>query len=189
MWWFDMGGGWYDDPRMLSELKTDEQHRARESWTWTDAVWHKSPLSWMTMLAAICLHATLTAIRHSSGSFMKLGHMGAPFDIVHVSDLDRLPDYRLYVFPNLIAPREADHERVARKLARGGSVLWIGPAGLYRQGRVAPEEMENLTGFSLRFVESASAWRIIPRIPPSHGAGPTHALCLRWYSPHRASRR
>lgn len=161
MWWFDMGGGWYDDPRMLAELEK------------MNLIAHENTDVDGRSVAQIAF-----VVDDNSGAYLstrnpysfpalilqlqELGHVGAPFDIVHISDLDRLPDYQLYIFPNLIAPREADRQRVKQKLAHGGSVLWMGPAGLYRQGRMAPEAMKELTGFSLRLVDSDSRWQIVP---------------------------
>ncbi len=161
MWWFDMGGGWYDDPRMLSELEqmnriafenleVDGRSVAQIAFVVDD---HSS--AYLSTSNPFSFPALILQLQ-------ELGHVGAPFDVVHISDLDRSPDYRLYVFPNLIAPREADRQRVAQKLARGGSVLWIGPAGLYREGCMVPEAMEELTGFSLHLVDSPARWKIVP---------------------------
>ncbi|MEO2046512.1 MAG: hypothetical protein ABGX16_08050, partial [Pirellulales bacterium] len=161
MWWFDMGGGWYDDPRMLSELKLLNRI--------SHANMNVDGRSVAQIAFVVDDHAAAylsTSNPYSYSALVKqinlLGHIGAPVEIVHVSDLDQLPDYRLYIFPNLIAPREVDRQRVAHKLARGGSVLWIGPAGLYREGRMADENMENQTGFSLHFAESPATWKITP---------------------------
>ena len=161
MWWFDMGGGWYDDPRLLAEIgkmnriafenrDADGHSVAEIAFVVDDStgafLTHSNPFSWQALVAQ--LH--------------ELGHVGAPIAIVHVSDLDRLPSYRLYVFANLLAPREEDRLRVARKLEAGGSALWIGPAGLYRNGKLDPAGMKSLTGFPVRLVNSPAAWRVVP---------------------------
>ena len=161
MWWFDMGGGWYDDPRLLAEFEK-MNHIAHTN---IDVAGKSvAQIAFVVDDNTAAYLSTSNPFSYSAlvRQLQELGHIGAPFDTVHVADLDQLPDYRLYIFPNLLAPREADRQRIKQKLARGGSVLWIGPAGLYRNGQMADENMQDLTGFSLHFAKSAATWKITP---------------------------
>ncbi|MCP4644586.1 MAG: hypothetical protein GY851_29350 [bacterium] len=162
MWWFDMGGGWYDDPRMLAEIGA------------MNRIAHENTDAAGDSVAEIAF-----VIDCKTGAFLKpgnpyswpalilqlpeLGRVGAPFAIVDLADLADLPPYKLYILPNCFAPTQAERDAIARCLARdGASALWIGPAGAYRDGRLDESGMKALTGWPLALQDTPLPWRVIP---------------------------
>jgi hypothetical protein len=93
----------------------------------------------------------------------RLGRAGAPFSMVHLADLPLLPAYKLYVFANCLAPNAEERAAIARIRAEGrASIIWIGPAGLYRNGQLDAKGMADLTGLPLELVPREGSMRIKP---------------------------
>ena len=162
MWWFDMGGGWYDDPRMLEAigqmnriahdcLDVDGQSVAEIAFVVDPDcgayLRPNNPFSWPSLIL----------------QQPKLGRVGAPVAVVSLDDLDSLPKYKVYIFPNCLAPTGAERQLIAQLLeTTGAAAVWVGPAGVYRNGAVDQEAMEELTGLPLTLVETPVPWRIQP---------------------------
>jgi glycosyl hydrolase family 42 (putative beta-galactosidase) len=158
MWWFDMGGGWYDDPRMppaFTEMRTIAEACMDADYGSVAEIAYvvdgkssaylstKNPLGWHGIVQQL----------------PALGHIGAPFATIHLADLDRAPEYKLYIFPNCIAPSEEERKLIADRIgARGGHALWIGPAGAYRNGALDPEGPARLTGLPLEVQAATLEW-------------------------------
>jgi hypothetical protein len=162
MWWFDMGGGWYDDPRMLAEIgKMDRIAKACMEADGTSVA-----------EVAFVVDDTSSAYLRPSNPFSwpalilqlpDIGRFGAPFDVVHLADLDALPDYKVYVFANCLAPTTEECESIQEKIRQTGAVaLWIGPAGISTDGVFDPAAMTALTGIPLELAETDAAWRVVP---------------------------
>jgi len=99
-----------------------------------------------------------------------LGHMGAPFAVVHVDDLPALPQYKLYVFLNCFCVSEDRLKRtcqVAR--AAGVTALWFYAPGLVGES-LSVERMERLTG--LRLALDVRAGPLVVRAAAETGKGP-----------------
>ncbi len=162
MWWFDMGGGWYDDARMLEAigqmnriaydcLDVDGRPAAEIAFVVDPdcGVYLRpgNPFSWPSLILQQPM----------------LGRIGAPVAVVSLDDLTSLPEYKVYIFPNCLAPTDEERQSIAQLLeATGAAVVWVGPAGLYRNGTVDHAAMEELTGVPLTLVETPVSWRIQP---------------------------
>ncbi len=129
-WWFDMWGGWYDDPRMREVFR-----RTRR--LMDEAVRTQPP----AMPVQVCV-AMDEELCFSDASFgaqtgavlavrSALARAGAPYDLYLQGDLDRVMPgaYRVLwlVGPATLDPALA--ERIERWRARGITVVWNPPAG------------------------------------------------------------
>jgi hypothetical protein len=134
-----------------------------------------------------------------------LGRIGAPVDLLHRFDLtaEDLRTYRLLLFPNayLMTPYEVDalHEMLR---GSGATAVWYYAPGLLRPDRLAPEQMEHLTGFRFQTLDDPGPLMIAVEgdgPPPSFGVmspeyyHPRFAVLEddstevlgRWTTPHR----
>jgi len=80
---------------------------------------------------------------------MQMGHVGAPFSMIHVDDLASLPRHKLYVFLNLFYVSE-ERLRMVREVTQrpGASALYFYAPGLVGED-LSAERMERLTGIRL----------------------------------------
>ncbi|MBM3501384.1 MAG: hypothetical protein FJX74_22245, partial [Armatimonadetes bacterium] len=159
-WWFDMGGGWYDDERILRDI---EQMRSIADQT---VAWDRAPVS---QIAFIVDPQSLAYLRSHNGvtdgfllhQLPQLGRCGAPFGYYTVDDLADLPPQRLYIFANAWAPTDEQRSLIERVVKRNGATaLWLYAPGLVREGRLDEASMLDLTGIRLRFSEEAAPLRV-----------------------------
>ncbi|MBI5091713.1 MAG: beta-galactosidase [Candidatus Hydrogenedentes bacterium] len=162
MWWFDMGGGWYDDPRMLGEI--GKMQRIADGCVGVNGA--------PTAEIAFVVDGKSTAYTKLGNAYgwealikqlPQLARIGAPFDLILVSDLDRARKYKLYIFPNCFAPTDVERRIIKAKVQRRGAVVvWIGPAGIYRNGQLDTAAMEELTGVHLELAPDAALSHAVP---------------------------
>jgi len=82
----------------------------------------------------------------------ELARAGAPFDLYQLDDIadPRLPDYRLYVFPNAFRKDDALHQAITRKVCRNdATVLWVYAPGFAGTDGGDIERMRTLTGLQI----------------------------------------
>lgn len=80
--------------------------------------------------------------------------IGAPFDIAMLSDLERLPPYRLYIFPDAFYVAPEDRQMLRRVLRREGrTALWVYAPGLWTEQGLSDAAATELTGIRLRQAE------------------------------------
>ncbi len=158
MWFMDLAGGWYRDPRILEFVR---QARA------LDARCCTQPITRRTEMAVIVDDRVFHCLAENTALFnplflhqilFELGYAGAPYDTYLLADLCTLPvpDYRFYVFLSPIvvdaAQAAALHERFARN---GATAVWTVWPGLIRDGRTDPAHISELIG--MRVEERATA--------------------------------
>jgi len=155
-----MGGGWYDDERILRDI---EQMRSIADQT---VAWDRAPVS---QIAFIVDPQSLAYLRSHNGvtdgfllhQLPQLGRCGAPFGYYTVDDLADLPPQRLYIFANAWAPTDEQRSLIERVVKRNGATaLWLYAPGLVREGRLDEASMLDLTGIRLRFSEEAAPLRV-----------------------------
>jgi hypothetical protein len=90
------------------------------------------------------------------GQLKELAHAGAPFDVILSGDLmrDDLPDYKVYLFPNLYAPTFQLRNAIEGKVKRNGSIaVWMYAPGILNNDWNSGEGAIGLTGIRLRSTE------------------------------------
>jgi hypothetical protein len=144
-WWFDMGGGWYDDPRILADIGT--MNRIAEA----SLAWDRSPADEVAVVVDDrSLHLMQVANRLSRPLLLEqlpeLGHLGAPVGFYALGDLEKLAPRKMYVFLNAFAPSDAERHAIERLKGQGRVLVWLYAPGVYRAGRLDLAGMEELTG-------------------------------------------
>ena len=148
-WWFDMGGGWYDDPRMMGAI--ERMNRIGEQAIELD----RSPVD---EIAVVVDPRSLCAVKPGYAlmgplfveQLQELGHLGAPFGLYHLDDLPRLGRHRLIIFLNLVAPTDEQREMIHRYLRNSRkTALWIWAPGLVTERGIDRKAMQELTGVHL----------------------------------------
>lgn len=158
MWWFDMGGGWYDHPDLLAAMRSisgllevsleRDCSSAAEVALVVDEV---SPCYWQ--FDDLYHHHALSEQR------LQLGRIGAPVDYILLSDIGdaRLRDYKLYLFANAFTLDARQRGVVRAKLARNhATAIWVYAPGVI-DGTFAPAHSQQLTGIALAMVDPAQA--------------------------------
>jgi len=144
-WWFDMGGGWYDDPRILADIGA--MNRIAES----SLAWDRTSADEVAVVVDDrSLHLMQVANRLSRPLLLEqlpeLGRLGAPVGFYALADLERLAPRKMYVFLNVFAPSAAERRAIERLKSQGRVLVWLYAPGVYREGRLDPVGMEELTG-------------------------------------------
>jgi hypothetical protein len=144
-WYFDMGGGWYDDPDLLATVRRQAEvaelalHRERSSVSEVAVVVDPLAFTQQTVFSRVNSWLVL-------GQIAELGRMGTPFDLVSLADIEQLPPRKLWVFLNLFGPDEQQVERIHARLKRDGAVgLFIYGCG-HLQGA---DGVKRLTGMTI----------------------------------------
>jgi hypothetical protein len=88
---------------------------------------------------------------HTWGAYQNASMMGAPFDVYLLSDLEKIPDYKLYIFVDAFDVDETTRLLIQRKVRRNNAVsVWCyAPGYINDQGFSAPN-MKQLTGIGLQ---------------------------------------
>ena len=98
VWWFDMWGGWYDDPALMTELK-------KMKMIYDNGFSNDSPLSAEVVFFAdeqgySNLLGDSPQLRGIGNTRTAMGNTGAPYDIFMVEDAPKiLKDYKAAIFP------------------------------------------------------------------------------------------
>ena len=92
-------------------------------------------------------NATSVSIRHQQSGI--LNRIGAPVDCYFAADLDKIPEYKMYIFLNFYAPSAKIRAEID-KLKRDGKVLvFLGNAG-FVGSKTPAENMEALSGIKVK---------------------------------------
>lgn len=147
-WWFDMGGGWYDDPRILADIGV--MNRIAEA----SLAWDRGPVDEIAVVVDDrSLHLMQVANRLSRPLLLdqlpELGRVCAPVGFYALSDLERLSPRKMYLFLNAFAPTAAERRAIERLKSEGRVLVWLYASGVYREERLDLAAMEELTGVHL----------------------------------------
>lgn len=148
MWWFDMDGGWFDEPAVMQSI-------AR-----MNAVAQRSIAFDRSSAAEIAVVVDEESMdyRESRGRLaedllnaqrLALQRMGAPFDCVLLTDLPRLRPYKLYIFLNTIRITPLQRKMIESVIRRDGrTALWVYGPGFVGQ-TLSEEGISALTGMKI----------------------------------------
>jgi hypothetical protein len=132
-WWYDMNGGWYDDPGLQltlgpngikremsvagSLLNADRSSVAEIAVVVDDESAYYQVLNDQRMMPALLDHQRYA-----------LGHMGAPFDVIYLADAlaPGARDYKMYILLNTFVMNDVQRAQVTNRLQVNGHVLvWV----------------------------------------------------------------
>ena len=97
-WWFDMWGGWYNDPVLMAEIK---QFKAWMT-EYTEADLPKANSEVVLVIDETYNRrvGTTDPMYYSQGKYRQaMGNTGIPYDIMLVEDLEHCKDYKAVILP------------------------------------------------------------------------------------------
>ena len=131
-WYYDMSGGWYDDPELWSVV--EESKRIME---WAHRRDAPSPVAQMAVFvdeaagwrASPRSFGTLTAATNAQRRALNLS--GVPYDLYLLDDIThpQLPGYKAYVFLTAFTLNRQQVEAIQRRCGPGNVVVLPAPAG------------------------------------------------------------
>ncbi|MGI6636430.1 MAG: hypothetical protein ACOX7B_14880 [Christensenellales bacterium] len=164
-WWFDMFGGWYNDPELQEALF--QIGKAQEKL-------YSAPISSNAQVAFLVdeeshRHISKNNLLHRwcvEEQLEPLGRIGCMIDYYATDDL-LLPhfpreQYKLYIFPDLVAPTEGIRKAIATLRAQGASMLFLYAPGFLRDGVADPIYMKELTGLDLIVFDGKQGYSFAP---------------------------
>ena len=154
-WWFLLGGNdTFSAPELMESIRIGASEERDTMFTaqWTPAE--------VAVFTSADEYATSegTHAREFGRQCRMLLHQdvlpatGVPFDSYELSDIadPRLPDYKVYVFPNAFTLGEEMRAKIKGRVRRAGkTAIWVYAPGYFRNGRGDKANVEELTGIEL----------------------------------------
>lgn len=148
LWWFDMFGGWYDDPALLSPI--GQMRALWDRWAGHEGASVDQVALVVDPGSMFYVGGDASLVRGCLGQQRNaLGRLGAPYAIYSTGDLEAVQwdAYRLVVVPNLFYADDAMVARVRHTIAGGGrTVVWCYASGILGASGHDPAGIERLTG-------------------------------------------
>lgn len=161
LWFYDMWGGWFDDPELYSLFSVMTEEYAYSLQSRQESV---SPVAWLIEDDLLAYYAYdfdgSYDILYQTHYIQKenLSRVGVPFDMYYLSDLeDGLPkQYDIYIVE---APHMTQEQRlwVELELKRNGvTVIWLGLTDVYASGALSASQMSSLIGMEVTFTNGGN---------------------------------
>ncbi len=179
MWWFDMGGGWYDEAGFMKAISEMNDAATRS------ISFDRSSVAEIAVVVdeeSMCYGEG----RGRLGNLLlnrqrgQLHRMGAPFDTVFLNDLEKVRPYKLYVFLNAFKLDAAQRAMVDGVVKRDGrTALWVYAPGFVGE-TLSDEGVSSLTGIRIVHLNERRALKVkmadvsdeaAKGIPPGAGWG------------------
>ena len=155
--------GWWEHPDLLKEIralyKLSEKHMEKPFQPAAD------------VLVVYDSKAAFAITRPIPGEYPlhdALGHSGAAYDCIYLSDLDKaeMARYRCVIFPNAVCLSPEQRKEILR-LTEGKHVIWLYAPG-YSDGRtLSPDQIRELTGLSVEKTQTAHGYTTLSPLPES----------------------
>jgi hypothetical protein len=161
-WWFDVGANRYNDPQLLdcvahlTRVATKALDLDRSAVDEVAMVVDERSLCYLRVgdpLGAWLLVSQLPALHR----------IGAPVGHYLVTDLPRLGDRKLFLIMTSFAPTAADRAAVDALKRDGHVLVFMVAPGLYRDGQIDEQAMQDFTGIRLRLSREPAALRVTVR--------------------------
>ena len=90
----------------------------------------------------------------AGGNAVELSYAGAPFDTILTEDLlaGRAPEYKLYIFSNLVRSTPELEKLAADLRAKGKTIVWLYAPGLVSERGIDPAGIAKLTGVKVAMI-------------------------------------
>ncbi len=95
-------------------------------------------------------NATSISVRHQQSGI--LNRIGAPVDLYFAADLEKMPEYKMYIFLNFYAPTPKVRAEVDKLKRDGKMLVFLGNAG-FAGNKTPAENMEALSGIKMKQAE------------------------------------
>ena len=155
LWWYDMYGGWFDDPEIYSMIKAAKAE-------WDKAI--QKPVMSNSKIAYVIGDDIATTLAYSfDGTYHflyealyeqkeSLGHIGTSYDMLYLSDIEdgfaREYDVYLILATNVTEKQKAAINKYLKK--DGKTIIWVGAPGIYgSDGTMSVDYVSALTDITL----------------------------------------
>ena len=156
-WWFDMFGGWYDDPALMETIR---RLRLLTQSLWRRGMEPAEEVGFFIDMPSNYLLGTQSGYDMVEYQTELLNRMGLPWACYLTDDLllDPFPRerIRLYIFANLFQPDARVRAAVKALRQAGKSVLFLHAPGYVTDAGFSLESMTDLTGFHFRRDDAGS---------------------------------
>jgi len=156
-WWFDMGGGWYDEPQFMNVIKKlnaigeNSIHFDRSESSDIAVVVDETSIFYTGLQKTLMLPLMYDQT-------LQLGQMGAPFDWVFLNDIDLARPYKLYIFLNAFHVGDRQKQAISRLQRRGAKAcLWLYGAGFAGENSLDVRGCTELTGINMEMTDKAGS--------------------------------
>ena len=155
-WWFLLAGNaTYSDPQMMASIGVGA---AVERETLVSAKWRPAEVAVFTSADELAtgMAANSKTFREDCKSRLLkdvLPACGVPYDAYELGDIanPKLPDYKVYLFPNAFTLSEELRAAITRRVRRAGkTAVWIYAPGYYRNGTGSAGNVSDLVGLPIR---------------------------------------
>ena len=152
VWWFLLAGNkTFHDEALLAPIRAafaEETRTLRTAqWKPADVAVFTSPDEYSTSVLSLRRGAPLRVQCKVGFHLSKMPCAGVAYDSYDLADIedDRLPDYKVYVFPNAFTLSEERREAIKRRVRRPGkTAIWLFAPGYYRNGEGSAANIEEL---------------------------------------------
>ena len=161
LWWYDMWGGWFDDPEIYSLLSVMSEEMEYDLSRPAESV---SPVAWIQaddLLAYMPYDFDGTydvLLQTHSNQKESLAKVGVPYDMYYLSDLEGGLDkkYDIYIIEAFGIDKDTRLD-IELYLERDGvTIIWVGLPGIYGEdGAVDPASVSELVGMDISLTSSA----------------------------------
>ncbi|MBT3287367.1 MAG: hypothetical protein HN380_08470 [Victivallales bacterium] len=128
LWWFDMEGGWFDDPAILKLFREQVQFGREAPSGWHPkaevAVFIDDKSSYRMAPDDGFLGDAITQLT------CRLPYLGVPYDTYLLSDIDRVRPYTCCIFPLAFDLTEKERRAIEKRKRAGTTLVFLGPAGI-----------------------------------------------------------
>ncbi|MDD4869671.1 MAG: beta-galactosidase [Kiritimatiellae bacterium] len=159
MWWFDMGGGWYDEPGFMKAIAEMNDVGERS------IAFDRSSAAEI----AVVVDEESMCFGDGKGRFAnlllgqqrkELHRLGAPFDFVFLSDLESLRPYKMYIFLNTFKLDQTQRGMIDKTVKKDGKVVvWVYASG-FVDGTLSDEGITQTTGIKVTYTNDHRAVKI-----------------------------
>ncbi|MBN1445533.1 MAG: beta-galactosidase [Candidatus Omnitrophica bacterium] len=154
-WYMDWGNGWYHDDAIMDaigqiqELATESLEKKREKTSEIALIVSEQSTDYLSTEPGL-LQPLFKQV------FNEFTRIGTPLDAYLISDLDKIPDYKMYVFLNAFYLTEKDRKAIKETvLGKNHTVLWMYAPGYVTNKGLSPEAVTDITGIKVEMHDAA----------------------------------
>lgn len=189
LWWYDMYGGWFDDPEIynLISVMVDEmeysiahppENLSRMAWVIDDD---------LVATTAYNFDATYAVLQYADYFQQEeLAHVGKPYDMIYLSDLEAgtAKEYDVYLI-NAVDIDETEAAALERIKKNGVTIVWYGIPGIYAaDGSESAERISEIVGMDIALTNEALNYSVVVEGEDPLTAGAENC----WYGKREANK-
>ncbi len=158
-WWFDVGANVYSDPKLMDRIAklaacaSEAQRFDRRPADEVALVVDEKSLCYLRVADPLGAQLLVRQVP-------ALARLGAPAGHYLVTDLPRLTDRKVFIFPTSFAPTARDRAAIDALKRDGHVLVFLYAPGVYRDGQLDEAGMADLTGIRLRMTRDPGALQV-----------------------------